>query len=418
MCSVRTVIAVVLIGLGLARVNVSAQQNAGDLSTSEKAYVASKIYSSLQLYFAHWRGIPGFDFDGEYRAYLNRALSTKGRLDFDLVTLEFIARLRNGHTHFFDQWLDEHDGQLLGFRLSPVQGKWVVTSARDGRLKVGDIATAIDGVDIERFMNDKARYIAASNERIALSYVASNVFLWPKQFTLSLEDGRSVHIERAKLQGPNGAKPQGTEGRWLVEGQVAYIKIPSFGNADYERRALEYLKEYQPAKSVIIDVRGNGGGMTPWELIGMLMNRPWRSWEESTPQHIALYRARGASSSTLRQVSQTQQPSAGTYNGRLIILIDRYSGSASEDFVMPFKDNGRAEIIGETSQGSSGQPYFFDFGNGMRLMVGTVRYNFPDGSEFESVGITPTIPVEVRTQDVRANADPVLMAALKVAQGP
>jgi len=85
---------------------------------------------------------------------------------------------------------------------------------------------------------------------------------------------------------------------------------------------------------------------------------------------------------------------------------------------MPFKDNGRAEIIGETSQGSSGQPYFFDFGNGMRLMVGTVRYNFPDGSEFESVGITPTIPVEVRTQDVRANADPVLMAALKVAQGP
>ena len=411
----RAVIAVVLIGLPLARVNVSAQQNAGDLSTSDKAYIASKIYSSLQLYFAHWRGIPKFDLDAEYRAYLNRALNARGRLDFDLVTLEFIAQLRNGHTHFFDQWLD--DGRLLGFRLSPVQGKWVVTWARDDRLKVGDIAKAIDGVDIEQFMRDKTRYIAASNERIALSQVASNVFLWPEQFTLSLEDGRSVHIERAKPPAQSGAKPQGTEGRWLVEGQVAYIKIPSFGNADYERRALDYLKEYEHAKSLIIDVRGNGGGTTPWGLLGMLMNRPWRSWEESTPQHIALYRARGASSSTLRQVSQIQQPPAGAYTGRLIILIDRYSGSASEDFVMPFKDNGRADIIGETSQGSSGQPYFFDFGNGMRLMVGSVRYNFPDGSEFESVGITPTIPVEVRMEDVRANADPVLMTALKVAQG-
>ena len=408
--------AVALIGLPVARLNVSAQQDAGNLSTNEKAYVASKIYSSLQLYFAHWRGIPGFDLDAEYKAYLNSALNTKGRLDFDLVTLEFIARLRNGHTHFFDQWLDEHDGRLLGFRLSEIQGKWAVTWARDDRLKVGDIATAIDGVDINRFMRDKARYIAASNERTALSHVASSVFLWPEEFTLSFEDGHSVHIERAKPQGQDGAKAQATEGRWLVEGQVAYIKIPSFGNADYEKRALEYLKEYQQAKSLIIDVRGNGGGMTPWKLMGMLMNRPWRSWEESTPQHIALYRARGASSSTLRQVSQTQQPSAGAYAGRVIILIDRYSGSASEDFVMPFKDNRRAEIIGETSQGSSGQPYFFDFGNGMRLMVGTVRYNFPDGSEFESVGITPTIAVELRIQDVRANVDPVLAAALKIAQ--
>src|SRR5260370_27975017 len=88
----RSVMAVVLIGLPLAGVNVSAQQDTGDLSTSEKAYVASKIYSSLQLYFAHWCGIPEFDLETEYRAYLNRALNTKGRLDFHFVTLEFIAR--------------------------------------------------------------------------------------------------------------------------------------------------------------------------------------------------------------------------------------------------------------------------------------------------------------------------------------
>jgi len=378
--------AAAFIALLLGPGNVLAKQDAGDLSMSEKAYVASKIYSSLQLYFAHWRGIPNFDLDSEYKSYLSRALNTNSRFDFDLATLEFIARLHNGHTHFFDQWLEKNYGQSLGFGISPVRGKWVVTWSRSDRLKAGDTVTAIDGVDVERFISDRAKYVAASSERVTLSHVASSEFLWPERFTLTLQDGRSVQIVRANPQDIGGAKSSTTEGRWLVEGQVAYIKIPSFGSADYETRALEYVKEYDRAKDLIVDVRGNGGGMTPWKLIDVLMNRLWRTWEQTTLQHNALSRARGGPSTTLRLASQTNQPSAGAFAGRVMILIDRYSGSAAEDFVMPFRDNARAEVVGETSQGSSGQPYFFDFANGMRLMVGSVRYNFPDGSEFESVG--------------------------------
>ena len=410
------IVATAFIVLLLGRGDVSAQQDVGDLGMSEKAYVASKIYSSLQLYFAHWRGTPDFDLDSEFKSYLSHALNTNSRLDFDLATLEFIARLHNGHTHFFDQWLNKNYGQSLGFEISSVQGKWVVTSSSNERLKLGDTVTAIDGVDTDRFVHDKTRYVAASNERVAISHVASSEFLWPERFTLSLEGGRSVPIERASLHNADEAKPPTTEGRWLIEGQVAYIKIPSFGNADYEARALEYVKEYQRAKSLIIDVRGNGGGMTPWRLIDLLMNRPWRDWEQTTPQHNALSRARGGPSSTLRLSSQIHQPSAGAFAGRLVMLIDRYTGSAAEDFVMPFRDNRRAEVVGETSQGSSGQPYFFDFGNGMRLMVGSVRYNFPDGSEFESVGIMPTLQIETRAEDLRSGTDPILAAALKIAQ--
>jgi carboxyl-terminal processing protease len=83
---------------------------------------------------------------------------------------------------------------------------------------------------------------------------------------------------------------------------------------------------------------------------------------------------------------------------------------------MPFKDNGRAILIGETTEGSSGQPYFFNFGNGMSLLVGAARHTFPDGSPFESVGIKPTIPVEVRIADLRAGVDPVLKKAQEVSE--
>lgn len=60
----------------------------------------------------------------------------------------------------------------------------------------------------------------------------------------------------------------------------------------------------------------------------------------------------------------------------------------------------------------------FDFGNGMSLMVGAARHSFPDGSPFESVGITPTIPIEPRLADVRDGVDPVFEKAKEIAIAP
>ena len=47
--------------------------------------------------------------------------------------------------------------------------------------------------------------------------------------------------------------------------------------------------------------------------------------------------------------------------------------SASEDFVSPLKFSGRGTIVGEATFGSSGQPYIYDFGNGMTLRIGAKR---------------------------------------------
>jgi carboxyl-terminal processing protease len=107
---------------------------------------------------------------------------------------------------------------------------------------------------------------------------------------------------------------------------------------------------------------------------------------------------------------------AGAFGGRIIFLVDRYSGSACEDFVMPFKCTGRGVLVGETTQGSSGQPYRLELGDGMGLMVGAVRYLFPDGSPLEGVGMTPDVPVEPRIADVRDNVDRALQKARELAE--
>jgi carboxyl-terminal processing protease len=228
----------------------------------------------------------------------------------------------------------------------------------------------------------------------------------------------------APVRVPFAAPIHASEGRWIKAGSVAYIKIPSYGDPAFQRTALELVKKYQAARCLIIDVRGNGGGSTPWQLIGALMNRPWRTWQGETPQRIALHEAqrglaqRLEAADRLQVISREVPADVGAYAGRVILLVDRFTGSASEDFAMPFKVTGRGTLVGETTQGSSGQPYRLDLGQGMSLMIGAVRYRFPDGAPFEGVGIQPDIRVEARIADIRENKDPVLQRALELVEPP
>lgn len=66
----------------------------------------------------------------------------------------------------------------------------------------------------------------------------------------------------------------------------------------------------------------------------------------------------------------------------------------------PFKETQRAVILGETTWGSTGQTISTDFGNGMTLNVSTKRESFPDGSQFEGIGIMPTVGIHVTERDL------------------
>jgi hypothetical protein len=75
------------------------------------------------------------------------------------------------------------------------------------------------------------------------------------------------------------------------------------------------------------------------------------------------------------------------------------------------QDNGRAIVVGETTGGSTGQPYMLDLGDGMQAIVGAKREMFPDGGRFEGVGVRPDVEVLPTVDDLRSGRDVVLEAA-------
>ncbi len=233
----------------------------GTLPLGERVFIVSKIYSLIPTFFAHWKGTPDLDLDAAYRAYLNEILSSNDRRQFDLATMEFVAKLRNGHTGFWDPWFIDHYGQPRFFDAKYLGGQWTITHSSISGLNLGDILVSIDDQPLDQFFAERRQYLSGSSEsQLRRRLFSSSNTPFPQKFSITLADGRHIQAER-KAPEPEAKKdPIATGGRWIREGTLAYINIPSFDDPEFQKSAIEFVKKFKAATALIIDVRGNEGG--------------------------------------------------------------------------------------------------------------------------------------------------------------
>jgi carboxyl-terminal processing protease len=287
-------------------------------------------------------------------------------------------------------------------------GEWLVTDSLVPELTPGDVVEQFEGKAVSDWFQDLQPYLVGSKQSMTVQFGDWNAvfppvlgLLLPDRYAVSYRDSadrmKELSIDRSQLVPDNSVKE--TEGRWCVE-EVAYLKIPSFFQPAFEDRALALLDEFKDSDTLIVDIRGNAGGSTPRALLGALMDRTYRMWT---------YQRGGLEGKTK---SEWITPADVAFDGKLYLLTDRYTWSAAEDFAMPFCDTGRAKLVGETSGGSTGQPFFHGFDNGMSFSIGEMRVYFPDGGDFEGVGIQPDILVHLSREDFYARRDPVMEKVL------
>ncbi|HTW31668.1 MAG TPA: S41 family peptidase, partial [Candidatus Sulfotelmatobacter sp.] len=166
---------------------------------------------------------------------------------------------------------------------APLGGYWVVQSSFLPSLKPGDIVVAIDDSPVESFFEQQQRYISASSVTAQRHQLFRLPYLFSEQFTLTLDGNRNVTIDRQKFK-ETGQK---TDGHWLKPGVTAYIRIPAFNQPWFENGARDFVAQFRNARTLIIDVRNNPGGVAPQRLVQALMDRPYREWKESTTVRAA-----------------------------------------------------------------------------------------------------------------------------------
>ncbi len=411
------------------------------LELEKRVFILSKTYSMLNYVFAHWHDVPKIDIDKIFREFLSRAIEINNRIEFTFLMMEFFANFNNSHSLYIDMYFYDIRGKNQPFNFRPLDEKWVIINSYTLDLSLGDVIKKIDDEDFTDFFSRNKKYLAGPNERTQKYRFAQPLFvpLFPLRYTLTLNNDETIEIDRTKIP-ENKPTTLETEGK-KINDNVAYIRIPSFDDPKFQERALSFLEEFFAVECLIIDVRGNGGGSTPSDLVKKLMNLPYRFWSESTPMSIGLFQYYNYylrrqleldpeskeedsflkrcqeftlfDKSHLLWPADCHDPSDSCYTGKIAILTDGFTTSAAEDFVVPFKDNKRAVIIGEKTKGSTGQPFMYNFDESIRIFVGAKRAYFPDGSAFEGIGIQPDVLVKPTVADIKNKKDVVLEEALR-----
>lgn len=394
------------------------------LSLEKRMFIISKTYSAISTYFAHWEDstFENRQLDEVYHALLQRAIATEGRYGFALIMNEFIARLNNAHSRYTDRKLSKSI-LPLGFTMRLIDGEWVVHQSHTLDLCMGDVVQTIQHETVETWASRTRPYVRAKNEVARQSEFQAFIPWLLEQDVLEVTalDGsgklKAVHIDRSNLL--IGLTVE-TQGHFIEELDAGYIRVPSFNAPQFEHRALDLYEQYQKSTSIIVDVRDNGGGATPIHLMQKLLNVPWHWWTERSRHADWMFERHGATEcehlapdgSYMEFIGYVEAPMPGAFEGNVIVLTDRCTHSAAEDFTMALKVSGRAVVIGEQTAGSTGMPYMYSFDDDIQIAIGSIRSYFPGVIPFEGIGITPDITVAKTKRDYLEQRDPIYDAAL------
>ena len=182
-----------------------------------------------------------------------------------------------------------------------------------------------------------------------------------------------------------------------TNGRVGYVYVQNWGGGTVD--AMRGLSGYSDHAGVIIDQRGNGGGITPDFLIEWLRRRP-----------LYYYMFREGD-----DIPTPVNPGPAAK----VLITDDNNFSAAETFAFMWKLARLGPIVGTRTGGGGIGPYVFTPGlvdGGNVQLPNRAAYN-PDGSSFgiENVGVTPDHEVEITPRDFLSGRDPQLERAVQVA---
>ena len=184
---------------------------------------------------------------------------------------------------------------------------------------------------------------------------------------------------------------------WLEAG-YAYVRITGFNKRTGSefQDALATLATESPIAGLVLDVRGNTGGILPAsvDVAGALLDGGVVTTMQSRPPvPRQAYRA---------------PPGDALGGAPVVVLIDRKAASASEIVAGALKDHGRAILLGETSFGKGTVQSLVPLSGAQGLKLTTGHYFTPNGDSIHDEGIKPD--VEANPDDTNA----LLAQALKV----
>lgn len=186
-----------------------------------------------------------------------------------------------------------------------------------------------------------------------------------------------------------------------LDKEIGYIQISSFISNSTPNEFLEALENTHDSKGLIIDLRGNTGGLlTNAIFIANLFIDKGKL--------VSIVGRNGYKYDIMAQDTnfQVEKP--------IILLVNGSSASASEILSGAMKDYHKAKIIGTKTYGKGMVQKIIPMPNETGLNLTIAKYLTPKGKDINKKGISPDVEVHFTRQDIEQKQDIQLETAKKL----
>ncbi|MGN1152789.1 MAG: S41 family peptidase [Candidatus Gastranaerophilaceae bacterium] len=186
-----------------------------------------------------------------------------------------------------------------------------------------------------------------------------------------------------------------------VKNNIGYIQVSSFIGTSTASEFLSALDKTKDSKGIILDLRGNTGGLLANAIFiaNMFMDNG---------TIVNIVSRDGKIENIKAQANSTR------INKPVVVLVDGASASASEILSGALKDHHRAILVGTRTFGKGMVQRIIPLPNATGLNLTIAKYLTPNGSDINKKGINPDYVVKYTEKDFLTHHDPQKEQAEKI----
>jgi carboxyl-terminal processing protease len=207
----------------------------------------------------------------------------------------------------------------------------------------------------------------------------------------------TVNLVRAKLEVPSIILT------WVGEGSdIANIEVSTFGAETPKEwdKVVRQITDKKDVAGIIIDLRNNGGGYMQ-DAIDIA--------SDFVPYGKTVVIQENGNGTKQHYKSQ-KSPRLLSY--KVVVLVNKWSASASEILAGALRDISDIKLVGDKSFGKGTIQEPIDIAGGSGIHITTARWLTPNGNWVHEKGLTPDIEVENK----EATDDAQLLKAISIFQ--
>jgi carboxyl-terminal processing protease len=304
----------------------------------------------------------------------------------NLIDSSLQGMVRGLRRRYRDRFSDYFSPEMLTRFNEEIEGRFsgiglTVTSVKEGLrvtsvfkrspaeragIEVGDTIVSVDGRSIGGLDSNAATALIKGPEGT--------------EVTIGVRDGKSGKMRQERLVRAQISVPVVSSKLETVKGKkIGYVRLAAFseGAHDALRRAVRKLQEHG-AQGLVLDLRGNGGGLLEEAVLTASIFLPEDETVVSTDsrtQGHSVYKTKGGNLAALP----------------IVVLIDRSTASAAEILTAALADDAGAKTIGTRSYGKGVFQQEVDLSNGGALKLTVGEYFTPAGTNLAGKGIQPDV---------------------------